>query len=136
MTWEFDVIYLRSMRLGYHRSCAVPGVIIVIIDDISLVGAAEVQRVVKDHEEQYNLDLSRSNLSFVDGLAQHIQEQGGGRDDVSFAFVLGTRKGDPNCGVQSSFTPSRYFTARITLPLYWAFLTRYECCPPLKVTSF
>lgn len=28
--------------------------------------------------------------------------------DVAPAFILGTRKGDPNCGDQETFAPSRY----------------------------
>lgn len=67
----------------------------------------EVRELVKDHEEKYNLDLHRSRLGFVKGLAQHIKDESGGIEDLSFGFVLGTRKGDPNCGVQHSFSPSR-----------------------------
>lgn len=54
--------------------------------------------------KEYDLELSRYNTGFVEGLKQRMAEGGG---DKCYGFVLGTRKGDPNCGVQTSFTPSR-----------------------------
>lgn len=59
---------------------------------------------MRDNEERYDLELSRYKTGFVDGLKQRMEEGGAGR---CYGFVLGTRKGDPNCGVQTSFTPSR-----------------------------
>lgn len=67
--------------------------------------AAEVEKLVLDSTKKYDLDLSSYKTGFVDGLKQRMEEGG---NDKSYAFVLGTRKGDPNCGVQTSFTPSRY----------------------------
>lgn len=66
-----------------------------------------MEQLVREHEERYNLDLHRSGLGFVKGLEQQMKEQSGGQENLSFGFVLGTRKGDPNCGVQHSFSPSR-----------------------------
>lgn len=54
---------------------------------------------------EYDLELSKYNTGFVEGLRQHIAKGGA---DQCYAFVLGTRQGDPNCGAQTSFTPSRY----------------------------
>lgn len=62
-----------------------------------------------ENEREFGLDLYRSRLGFVEGLAERIRDGGGGNGATprSFAFVLGTRRGDPNCGLQSHFTPSR-----------------------------
>lgn len=63
---------------------------------------------MKDNEERYDLELARYKTGFVEGLKQRMEEgDEGGRGGGTYAFVLGTRKGDPNCGVQTSFTPSR-----------------------------
>ncbi|CAM9394502.1 unnamed protein product [Pylaiella littoralis] len=63
----------------------------------------EVRQLVLDSEDRYDLELSRYATGFVDGLKRHMEEGG---SDKCYGFVLGTRKGDPNCGVQTSFTPS------------------------------
>lgn len=65
---------------------------------------SEVRQLVLDSEDRYDLELSRYATGFVDGLKRHMEEGG---SDKCYGFVLGTRKGDPNCGVQTSFTPSR-----------------------------
>eukprot|EP00752_Nemacystus_decipiens_P013632 g12085.t2 len=63
----------------------------------------EVEELVNDNEERYDLELARYGTGFVEGLKQRMEEGGA---DKCYGFVLGTRKGDPNCGVQTSFTPS------------------------------
>ena len=45
---------------------------------------------IASHVRRYNLDLVQCRGSFADGLAQTISTHG------SRAFVLGTRRGDPN----------------------------------------
>ncbi|CAM9334039.1 unnamed protein product [Chrysoparadoxa australica] len=62
----------------------------------------DVRQLVQDTAKQYDLELLIYKQGFVDGLRTCMEDLGGG----SFGFVLGTRKGDPNCGVQTSFTPS------------------------------
>ncbi|CAM9196499.1 unnamed protein product, partial [Discosporangium mesarthrocarpum] len=62
----------------------------------------EVQRLVHETVKDYDLSLATYDCGFVKGLTQCMEERGGG----CFGFVLGTRKGDPNCGIQTSFTPS------------------------------
>lgn len=64
----------------------------------------EVEKLVQDNEQRYDLELSRYKTGFVEGLKRRMEEGGAGN---FYGFVLGTRKGDPNCGVQTSFTPSR-----------------------------
>ena len=59
---------------------------------------------MEDSEELYDLELARYKTGFVEGLKRRMEEGGA---DKCYGFVLGTRKGDPNCGVQTSFTPSR-----------------------------
>lgn len=59
---------------------------------------------MRDNEKRYDLELARYKTGFVDGLRQRMEEGGA---EKCYGFVLGTRKGDPNCGVQTSFTPSR-----------------------------
>eukprot|EP00903_Cladosiphon_okamuranus_P021990 g20220.t1 len=63
----------------------------------------EVEKLVKDSERRYDLELARYETGFVEGLQQRIDEGGA---DKCYGFVLGTRQGDPNCGVQTNFTPS------------------------------
>lgn len=77
-----------------------------------MYGKPEVETLVEETVKEYDLGLSRYKSGFVDGLRQCIQEEG---SDKCFAFVLGTRKGDPNCGVQTSFSPSRQCIVQCTV---------------------
>ena len=61
--------------------------------------------MVNESVKDYDLDLSRYKMGFAEGLREKIAEGGEG---TSYAFVLGTRQGDPKCGSQASFTPSRW----------------------------
>ncbi|CAM9150612.1 unnamed protein product [Ectocarpus sp. 4 AP-2014] len=63
----------------------------------------EVEALVADSVKRFDLELSRYKTGFVEGLKQRMAEGG---SEKCYGFVLGTRKGDPNCGVQTSFTPS------------------------------
>ncbi|CAN0096245.1 unnamed protein product [Ectocarpus sp. 13 AM-2016] len=64
----------------------------------------EVEALVADSVKRFDLELSRYKTGFVEGLKQRMAEGG---SEKCYGFVLGTRKGDPNCGVQTTFTPSR-----------------------------
>lgn len=64
----------------------------------------EVETLVSENVKVYDLDLSRHQTGFVEGLKQQMEDGG---SDKCYGFILGTRQGDPNCGVQTSFTPSR-----------------------------
>lgn len=63
----------------------------------------EVNDFINESEKQYYLDLKRYDNGISKGLAEQINQLGEGSTP---AFVLGTRKGDPNCGNQQSFSPS------------------------------
>lgn len=61
----------------------------------------QVASFLRDTAEQYNLEVVRyANMDFAQGIAHCIEEHG------SKAFVLGTRKADPNAGEQQLFEPS------------------------------
>lgn len=62
----------------------------------------EVEQFVDESEVAWDLELLRLDVGFVEGLKQCIAEEGG----MPLGFVLGTRRGDPNCGVQAAFEPS------------------------------
>ncbi|CEM06680.1 unnamed protein product [Vitrella brassicaformis CCMP3155] len=66
----------------------------------------EVRDFVWDTQRQYDIDLMVFHSNFVDGLSEclGLQEEQYGNDKL--AFVLGTRRGDPNCGDQGWFEPS------------------------------
>jgi 3'-phosphoadenosine 5'-phosphosulfate sulfotransferase (PAPS reductase)/FAD synthetase len=68
----------------------------------------EVINYIEETEELYGLRVQRSNSSIIKGLNEIIQakKETGGDHQQHLAFVLGTRKGDPNCGDQSFFSPS------------------------------
>jgi len=65
----------------------------------------EVVSHIAETEQRYALDLIRYDSGIVSGLSQHVasMQTAGLR---SPAFVLGTRRGDPNCGNQQAFAPS------------------------------
>ena len=71
------------------------------------------------------------NVPFAQGLKQCIETEGG----AALAFLLGTRKGDPNCKEQETFAPSSTWMPpfmRVNPILdwryghIWHFLRRYE----------
>jgi FAD synthetase len=62
----------------------------------------EVREFVFRTSAQHGLDLAVYNSSFVEGLRRCMDEGEAG----SYGFILGTRKGDPNCGAQQAFSPS------------------------------
>ena len=51
----------------------------------------------------YNLDIETYECGIVEGLKRHIDSMG---NKAAPAFILGTRKGDPNCGNQETFVPA------------------------------
>ena len=58
-------------------------------------------------EWRLQLDLQRYDCSISQGLGQHIEAMQAARGGAACpAFVLGTRRGDPNCGDQQAFAPS------------------------------
>ena len=58
----------------------------------------EVSAHVRASIQRHALNLTTFDCKFVEGLNRLIAEDPG----RSFAFVLGTRKGDPNCGNQAT----------------------------------
>lgn len=64
----------------------------------------EVEQHINRSEQTFGLNILRYNCSIVQGIKLHVDSMP--QDSVP-AFVLGTRKGDPNCGLQETFTPSR-----------------------------
>jgi FAD synthetase len=69
----------------------------------------EVLEFLREDEERFHLDLSRREGGIAQGLEAHmdsVRASVPGQGTDHFAFVLGTRQGDPNCGGQEKFTPS------------------------------
>jgi len=62
----------------------------------------EIAAFARSAIETLDLDASIFTCGFVEGLEQVVA----GAGPASLGFVLGTRRGDPNCGVQESFSPS------------------------------
>ena len=57
---------------------------------------------IKYQEESLGLDVTQSPSGIVQGITEYMDQPHMG----NLAFVLGTRKGDPNCGEQQFFSPS------------------------------
>jgi FAD synthetase len=62
----------------------------------------EVVEHIKNQEKLLGLRLVRSPKGIVQGISEYMENSKSG----PLAFVLGTRKGDPNCGDQQFFSPS------------------------------
>lgn len=75
----------------------------------------EVLEHIDESEELYCLNLTRYDTAISQGLSEHIKACG---SDRGVAFVLGTRKGDPNCGNQQHFAPSRYAFLPLSSPSF------------------
>lgn len=92
----------------------------------------EVASLVEETSMDYDLDLiTYRNVSFVNGLRACIESEGG----RPLAFLLGTRKGDPNCKEQETYAPSSSWMPafmRVNPILdwqyghVWHFLRRYD----------
>jgi 3'-phosphoadenosine 5'-phosphosulfate sulfotransferase (PAPS reductase)/FAD synthetase len=92
---------------------------------------SQVRELVHSTAQQFGLDLRVYEGSFVKGLQRcmaemeaetagatvaetavdttvgtAVKQQQRRTGPLAFGFVLGTRRGDPNCGVQTAFTPS------------------------------
>eukprot|EP00908_Phaeocystis_cordata_P005639 Transcript_16138.p1 GENE.Transcript_16138~~Transcript_16138.p1 ORF type:complete len:597 (+),score=270.45 Transcript_16138:78-1793(+) len=90
----------------------------------------EVAAFLKETAVRYNLEVvSYADMGFAEGIKECIAEHG------SEAFVLGTRKGDPNAGEQQLFEPSSDWMPpfmRVNPAIYWdyhdvwRFLERFE----------
>eukprot|EP00596_Hydrurales_sp_CCMP1899_P000616 CAMPEP_0119050402 /NCGR_PEP_ID=MMETSP1177-20130426/69741_1 /TAXON_ID=2985 /ORGANISM="Ochromonas sp, Strain CCMP1899" /LENGTH=524 /DNA_ID=CAMNT_0007028761 /DNA_START=373 /DNA_END=1947 /DNA_ORIENTATION=+ len=65
----------------------------------------EVLEHIDMSEQTYQLNLRKYESGISQGLAEHINFINN-KGLPSPAFILGTRKGDPNCGDQQAFTPS------------------------------
>jgi len=61
----------------------------------------EVEDHVRRAVEAHKFDMIRFDTGVKAGLADLV-----GRSERTLAFVLGTRRGDPNCGNQGDFAPS------------------------------
>ncbi len=67
----------------------------------------EILAHINESERLLRLDLQRYDIGIVQGLGQHIESmKAASAGTVCPAFVLGTRRGDPNCGDQQAFAPS------------------------------
>jgi 3'-phosphoadenosine 5'-phosphosulfate sulfotransferase (PAPS reductase)/FAD synthetase len=62
----------------------------------------EIEALVFDTARRYDLELVVFDCGFVEGLKRSVE----GAKGKPLAFVLGTRKGDPNSGDQEVFAPS------------------------------
>lgn len=69
----------------------------------------EVLEHIEYSERLFDLQLKRYSCGIIDGIKQHAEANKGSAP----AFVLGTRHGDPNCGTQGIFAPSRYVFMQI-----------------------
>jgi hypothetical protein len=99
--------------------------------------------------QQFGLDLRVYEGSFVKGLQRCMaemeaetvgttvgtavgQQQKRRTGPLAFGFVLGTRRGDPNCGVQTAFTPSSDWMPpfmRVNPILDWEYgQVNWTCC--------
>lgn len=65
----------------------------------------EVLEHIRESEMAFALDLTRYECGIATGLKRHVESMRAEGHDTP-AFVLGTRRGDPNCGDQESFAPS------------------------------
>jgi len=86
----------------------------------------QVERHIASQQRRLGLDVLRSSSGIVQGIADYLAVSSGGRP---LAFVLGTRRGDPNCGEQQSFSPSSAW-----MPPFMV-LVLVLCCP-LSPSSF
>eukprot|EP00466_Bigelowiella_natans_P010817 jgi/Bigna1/76272/fgenesh1_pg.40_\ len=77
----------------------------------------EVRNFVQEQVDRYSLNIQTHCTDFVSGLTSCIDEEqkkidasasspSANKKTVHLGFVLGTRKGDPNCGDQRYFEPS------------------------------
>lgn len=68
----------------------------------------EVIEHLKFTKDLYGLDIKCYECGINQGLKEHVEgmKRKSG-SDIAPAFILGTRKGDPNCGEQETFAPSR-----------------------------
>ena len=62
----------------------------------------DVIRHIRYQEKFLGLDITKSPSGIVQGITEYMDQPHMG----NLAFVLGTRKGDPNCGDQQYFSPS------------------------------
>jgi FAD synthetase len=84
----------------------------------------EVLEFIAESEDQYGVEVRRSNSSIVKGLAEIIESKALAGSSSHLAFVLGTRRGDPNCGDQSFFSPSSKWMPpfmRVNPILHWTY---------------
>ncbi|EWM21421.1 fad synthetase [Nannochloropsis gaditana] len=92
----------------------------------------EVKALVSQTTQRYDLDLRvYQDVPFAQGLKACIEGEGG----APLAFLLGTRKGDPNCKEQETFAPSSTWMPAFmrvnpilswTYGEIWHFLRRYN----------
>jgi FAD synthetase len=108
---------LRAALAGYcvRHSLPLARVRCVYFEDAREFG--EVTEFVNRTAETYDLDMVRFDCGFADGLTQLVERESGG-----LAFVLGTRRGDPNCGEQEHFCPASEWMPpfmRVNPVLHW-----------------
>ena len=65
----------------------------------------EVLEYIEESKALYALDLITYEGGIVKGLTEHVENMAATGLNTP-AFVLGTRKADPNCGDQEAFSPS------------------------------
>jgi len=103
---DADVIMhlLRAVTAKFEKDNGVPcrsQLVYFAIDD----EFSEVIDHIKATQLMYDLDIAQYNCGIVQGLKLHVDTMGIGNGTAP-AFILGTRKGDPNCGDQETFAPS------------------------------
>lgn len=99
------VMHLLRAAIAKHsfdnNTIYVPKLVYFSVDD----EFPEVLEHISYSEHLFDLQLKRYSCGIIDGIKQHAEANKGSAP----AFVLGTRLGDPNCGKQGTFAPSRYF---------------------------
>jgi len=97
------VVVTHLIRAALARHCTETGVIVRprVMYFSHPKEFPEVTELINETVERYDMELITFDCGFVEGLTQQVE-----KEQVPTAFVLGTRKGDPNCGSQQFFTPS------------------------------
>lgn len=102
-------VILHLLRAVFAKYSADKGIIIqpkliyfAVTDEFT-----EILAHINESERLLRLDLQRYDIGIMQGLGRHIESmKAASAGTVCPAFVLGTRRGDPNCGDQQAFAPS------------------------------
>lgn len=120
---DADVIMhlLRAIYAKYSHdtgSTCIPDLVYFENDD----EFPEVIEHIENSKKLFDLNIVAYKTGIVQGLREHIESS---KSPAHCAFVLGTRKGDPNCGEQETFAPSSSWMPlpfmRVNPILHWEF---------------